>query len=406
MSLFVAQPAATTGMRERGSVVFGALIIELALHSWLAVTFGSVVSAGLRYGLSALLVGRALGVTPPSGSIVRRAAVAFAVLAGVSSLWSTKSATTLAAALDLGILTMAALAAARLMSAQKVITTLATAMTMTMIFHLGGVYLHPENRVDMNGLRGWSGLLTNENDFGRQMVFAAVLQFSSVHRSKWYLWAGLVAVGSALMTGSAQVLVVLATTGLVLLGARLATKAPAYRNVVGTLLTGGIGIGAVWVSSLADAALAALGKDTTLTNRTPLWSSVGANLDGGNWVIGLGFNNVWNNPAFVNEVSRGAGFVPAQAHNSFVEAAAQLGVPGAILITLVLGGSFLTAWKACGLRAPGAWPVFALSVACITYSFSASVVGRAPVELYGIALIASAVPLSYSSRNYEIASAS
>jgi O-antigen ligase len=76
-----------------------------------------------------------------------------------------------------------------------------------------------------------------------------------------------------------------------------------------------------------------VGRDTTFTGRTNLWSYLG-NLDK-NWLLGSGYESFWLGPR-LEAAWKVFHWGPTQAHNGYIEMYIELGLVGLLTLLLVL----------------------------------------------------------------------
>lgn len=125
------------------------------------------------------------------------------------------------------------------------------------------------------------------------------------------------------------------------------------------LLAGGaLVLGTIAANSAALFKL--LGRDATLTGRTPLWNAVLAEIERRPW-FGWGHAAFWLDWAGEgsSRVAQRAGWVPGYAHNGFLDQALGLGIVGVACVVWALGSTWrVAAWwtrHTPDLRA-AAWP--------------------------------------------------
>lgn len=368
-----------------GAVALSLLTFELVLHPWLVSRFGSTVSYAARYGLVLVLAAMAVRERP-ARTWAMTAAGALLVVAALSIAWSPNLGAALRVVVDLVFILVAGVSGAVAVPHPRAVIAVARGLAAAVLAHLIGLILISDSRVGIHGERSWSGLLLNENDFGRQMVFTAVIAAAASVLLRRYIVLLLTALFLALMSGSSQVVVVAAG---VLVATAVVAKTPAAwlrsRRHQSFLLVA-VGVFVVLLVTFWNTILGILGKDATLSLRVPLWEGV-LDVFADRWWSGYGAGNVWHNPAIEDELFDSAGFAPAQAHNSFLEAGMQWGVTGIVLLVGLLAIAFIAGARALR-RAPSLGIAsFGLAAAVLLYSLSASVIGRAPVEVYWFILL-------------------
>jgi len=116
---------------------------------------------------------------------------------------------------------------------------------------------------------------------------------------------------------------------------------------------------ALWLIASPEQATAALGKDSTLTGRTALWSLVLDAIAYRPW-LGYGYNAFWLGRDGESAAIWAAAFwQPSEAHNGYLDLGLQLGVVGVILF---LSGFAAAVWRAIGVirrtsTAYALWPM-------------------------------------------------
>lgn len=373
---------------------FSALVVAVAMFAPLTVALGSSAGYAIRYGLVVLVVLRCRPSTSGSRlrSPVARCAVGLCVLYLASAAWASSPLPAVFAAADLALLTIVAVVVAPNGFAW-VARALARSAQVLVLGSAVGIVLDPGGRAfDAYGRLAVHGFLTNENEFGRLMfVCAVVLVFAAaVLGRRVFLVGGLVGAVLAVLSGSIQVIVV-GACGLVI-GAvvALANHSGSERRGVRWVfaLFPAVGLVLLLVNNVATV-LSYLGRDSSLTNRVPLWEAI---LDAmsGHWTLGYGASTVWSGSTVQHEIAAKAGFLPAHAHNSFLEVALQVGVVGVVLLALLLAAAFVSGIRA---RSNEGTMLSVLAVCLFLYSFSAALFGRTPADVYWLVLITLAVSI-------------
>jgi len=195
----------------------------------------------------------------------------------------------------------------------------------------------------------WRGAFGSKNDFGHAMAMTGAvtaLYFMSPGPSRhWGVAVFLLAVVQLVLSGSKGALVVLFAGLLLFPLSRLwrlrpglvgtaALAALAACGVVGTLLAGNY-----------DAVLNLLGRDATLTGRTPLWALMWDMIRLRPW-FGYGYGGFWlqwNPPS--RDIWRASmwtgGWLPPNAHNGFIDLLADLGFVGLATFLISFGSNLV-----------------------------------------------------------------
>ena len=301
--------------------------------------------------------------------------VAFFAVIGLSTLWSVEPMATLRETIVLLMLIFFALYLVARFSIREVLAMAGAALGLGVLIDLVWVFALPQYG---DTAAGWSGVHLNKNSLGRIHVLSAIVFLVGARTFRRfrlinYLFAILVIV---LILGSKS------TTSLVSLTlASFTTVVAQVFRARKTLF------GAVVLSTVASAVAAVgfataslgpitdlLGKDVTLTGRTPLWEfTVGESFK--RPLTGSGWNAYWNgffSPA--HEVWTEFAWKPPHAHNAFVDYALQLGWPAVLLFTVMLARA--------GYRSvifvrdtPGATGLFPLAMLVFCFMFSLSEAG-------------------------------
>ena len=161
----------------------------------------------------------------------------------------------------------------------------------------------------------------------------------------WFCFTGLV--GTLLATRSATGIVSV-TVGVGLVATlRFANGAVRpHRSLLILYVIGASGVMAWAVLADFSRFTASLGRDPTLTGRTEIWSLV-AKLIKDRPYTGFGLDAVWGDQSVLGNHIRATLQIPAasHAHNGYLDAALQLGLPGSILFYLVFAQSGMRAYR-------------------------------------------------------------
>jgi exopolysaccharide production protein ExoQ len=187
----------------------------------------------------------------------------------------------------------------------------------------------------------WSGTLGHKNVLG-----FATLANTQVFAWRWYvekdkrwLHAIIILIGMfvAYKTHSATTaLLILVTLGTYALF-HVTRQARRLRALIlfGAVV---VGVGAVGLAvSLPEQFTALVGKDATLTGRVPIWIVLVRDVIPQNPIFGTGFNTYFiiENPSYRRLVEI-VGWPAPHAHNGYLNLATELGIPGALLGTIIL----------------------------------------------------------------------
>jgi exopolysaccharide production protein ExoQ len=364
------------------------LFLSVATFEWNVLNVSTQVAYAIKYGTCGAVIIQALAA-PRSGSGlsgIGRIVTSLSILSAVSIFWSLQPGRAAFGTFDLALVSAAALSLGMRFNGDELIGAFAQGAIILLSLSFLNMHLTQSATVDAFGHRAWSGLLSNENEFGRQMVFAAFLFWGARARHFIYYAAFAVALIAAVMTGSAQVIVVgvfaAGATGL----ATLVARATRWRSAVAVMGSVSLCMIGYLLLPTTDQALSILGKDESLSNRLPLWK---ASLDvlSTHWVEGYGMNSVWSDKVIQGKIAIRSGFVPDQAHNSYLDAFLQLGFLGPVFILILLGSLVAVGLRRMSTVPNAAITMIGLVSATALYSMSASMILRTPVEMYWLTLI-------------------
>jgi O-antigen ligase len=201
------------------------------------------------------------------------------------------------------------------------------------------ILLRPELGMMPDG-RGLRGAFTHKNLMGETVVvslitFFAALKCGAISRKVGFLCYGL-ALALLLPVGAASSIVI----GLVIISLHvffLTDVLPGRLRAM--LLAFGVSIvlisGGILFANLDDA-LGLLGRDTTLTGRTEIWSFVLSKITERPW-LGYGFSAFFETQQFGRYVLDGFGWSIPTAHNGYLETVLGLGWIGLVILLGYIG---------------------------------------------------------------------
>lgn len=170
------------------------------------------------------------------------------------------------------------------------------------------------------------------------------------------------------VSNSQTSLACLALAVLCLLVARLPVLSAKASRVVPVLVCGVLGFAVLDVSlNITDTVLGLLGRDSSLTNRTELWSVVRGMAT--NPVVGAGFMSFWSGPrmsAIWAQVGNGV----VQAHNGYLEQYLNLGYVGVFLIVALMASSMMTTWRKLGAETSAGLLRLCFLVVAVLYNYT------------------------------------
>jgi O-antigen/teichoic acid export membrane protein/O-antigen ligase len=188
---------------------------------------------------------------------------------------------------------------------------------------------------------GWHGPLGGKNTLGFLMAIAIVTfgyERSIRRTSRWWLAAAVVLlIGSRSGAGLCVTLLVVAVViwERALRGVTTRTNRILYKLASVVLALGG----GIFLLTDFPAATSVVGKSSTLTGRTHIWSTVISAI-GHNFAHGYGYAGVWlNKTGETATLWKAIGFKAYEAHDVYLDLLLQLGVVGLVLVVLVIGAT-------------------------------------------------------------------
>jgi O-antigen ligase len=186
----------------------------------------------------------------------------------------------------------------------------------------------------------WQGVLVHKNTLGWISICGSQVyawRFLNEKPQRWKHGAViLLFVFLGIKCHSATALVSIIAGFLLLPALRVRHWSGVPRLWVESLLVLAVILLTVVVSLDLQNAAAIVGKDVTLTGRIPLWEVLIDSIKARPW-LGYGYSGFWLDPN--PEAQRVWALVhwkPPQAHNAYIDAALEVGIPGAIVATLLM----------------------------------------------------------------------
>jgi O-antigen ligase len=306
--------------------------------------------------------------------------VAFVGWCAVTVSWSIVPAESINGVLILAVSSLALWCLVHQLDREAVYRALATAVKVLLVGSLLVYILFPvsgrEQTADHFGaLRG----LFIQRNSAAFVLAAGLLLFvylaaspSFRHRKRWAAWA-LFALAMLLATESSTGLAVgVVSCAVLLFLVRLRTWARSVRQLFAVLLLSVTAVAVVgtlqdlaWVSRL-------LGRDTTLTGRTFIWSLLEPYIRAEPWT-GYGWAAVWTPESLMARAMWGvARFRFPHAHNAYLDALAQVGAAGLVLLLLVCVTILAVAGRRVVTGTGDVWAVwpFAVTFFLLLYGIS------------------------------------
>lgn len=301
--------------------------------------------------------------------------VALVGLAIASTLWSGAPDITLRRSFAfLGTTAFGLLLAARY-DTRTLLRLAAWALGIAAVMSLVFAVALPSYGVDQGVHAGaWQGIYTEKNTLGQMMALSTVvfLLVRPTLKRRWIATAGaLLSVALVLLSTSGSALIVLVLFAV--LAALFRTLRLRYTLAVpiaiGFVLAGGIA--AVWVVSNFESAMIAMGKDPTLTGRTPMWATLVRSI-AERPVQGYGYSAFWLGQEGPSAKALAEiGWETPGAHNGYLDLGLQLGLVGIAIFlagfVLALSRAFATVRRTQTLE--GFWPGLFLAF-MLVYNFT------------------------------------
>ncbi|MBP2232154.1 O-antigen ligase [Azospirillum agricola] len=297
------------------------------------------------------------------------------VLAFVSALWSLYPDVTLRRSLAFLFTTVFGIYMALRFTFPEIMRLLATGLSALMFLSFASVVAMPAVGLDSaQHVGAWKGIFFQKNVTGRMMVWLVLclLWLDWQREAKRWVTRSLLALalllivmsrsGTGLVT-SVLVAAALLATGLV--RGNIRSFAPTMALMLVALILAGTATASFWHD-----ALYALGRDPTLTGRTVLWEHVLGSISDRS-LLGYGYAAYW-----YGAYGPGSAFVESwginSAHNGWLEATLDLGVPGVIILIVIMGRLLFQGFFAARYGASRAEPAWAFAVGCALVAISIS----------------------------------
>ncbi|CAO3431659.1 O-antigen ligase family protein [Azospirillum doebereinerae] len=297
------------------------------------------------------------------------------VFAFVSSLWSLFPDVTLRRSLAFLFTTVFGIYLALRFTFPEIMRLLVTGLSALMFLSFASVVAMPAVGLDSaQHVGAWKGIFFQKNVTGRMMVWLVLclLWLDWQREAKRWVTRSLLALalllivmsrsGTGLVT-SVLVAAALLATGLV--RGNIRSFAPTMAIMLVVLILAGTAIASFWYD-----ALYALGRDPTLTGRTVLWDHILGSISERS-LLGYGYAAYW-----YGAYGPGSAFIESwginSAHNGWLEATLDLGLPGVIVLLGILGRLLFQGFFASRYGASRAEPAWAFAVGCALVAISIS----------------------------------
>jgi O-antigen ligase len=328
----------------------------------------------------------------------------------ISTLWSHDPGTSVRNSVALAGTTLFGGYLATRYSWKEQLQMLAWALSIMAVLSLLYILVGPSGvtATDPEGGLGTSGVFGHKQALGKSMVLAAMVFFilaASSRRHRWLSWVGFfVALVLVLISQSKGALVLLLS--FVPLWPLYKALRWRYTAAVPFLIAAVLlGSGAVILLLVnAESVLAALGKNTTLTGRTVVWSAVLDMIGERPW-LGYGYGAFWRGsegPSALISLITGGDF--SNAHNAILSVWLDLGLLGVSVFLLCLSWAILRAIRSARYTrtADGLWPLTYLTYFALNGLIEAS--GPEENNLMWVLFVAAALtPITQRGRYGKIA---
>ncbi len=267
--------------------------------------------------------------------------VAIVGVAILSTLWSDDAFLTLRRSFGLLGTTIIAVYVVCRYSLSAFLATLVQTIIIVALGSMIAIVVAPEFGVMQGAYQGaWRGLFWEKNRFGESMAIGifTTLLLSTIRRRRLPLWL-CVAICTTLMLGSrsATAVVGVITAYIALFFAdRLKNKRFGFRAGLMAIGLVVITLCAVEIGFEPQDALNVLGRDTTLTGRTQIWSTA-IQYIGDRPLLGYGYQVFWEPDGPVRRyLAKDLGWEPVTAHNGYLEIGLDFGLVGLLLFSIFL----------------------------------------------------------------------
>jgi O-antigen ligase len=324
--------------------------------------------------------------------------LALAGLAFLSTAWSVDPALTLRRSVLLLASTMIAIYVGERYSIKAFAHLLAQTFCLMIVLVLLVYIVAPEYVIDYSAYGGaWRGLSAYKNTFGEHMAVAVLLlALVRFRRFPWLRYVFLLIAACLLFLSHSATAVVcgVLTLAAVPLWRLMRGK---QRLLIGVLVAITFLLGIYWLLAFPETIFQVLGRDTTLTGRTDLWSKllpVIANRP----VLGYGYAAFWTGSnAEVLNVWIGAGRLVPIADNGYVDLCLSLGAAGLVLFLWVFTGAFRKAMEY--LRSErgfvALWPVTYLCIFAADNVCESALLTRGTFPFLVFAIITTSLALNH-----------
>ena len=262
--------------------------------------------------------------------------IALVGLVLLSVLWSADPETTIRRSVALVLTSLFGIYLAARFEMSELLRVLAAALGLAAVLSVITVVAVPGWGLDEGDHAGdWRGIYSHKNSLAEIMVLAATVHLllwrSAERRRGLYLAGALLSAALVVMSTSKTALVVLLTLcALSLLYRSLRWSSTLTVPVLAACILAAGGAGVLFLAN-SEAIFDALGKDPTLTGRTPMWMAI-VDMIQRRPVLGYGYSAFWGGLDSASDPVRvRIGWQTPHAHNGFLDILLQLGVAGMVV---------------------------------------------------------------------------
>jgi len=318
-----------------------------------------------------------------------------------SLLWSEAPSVSLRRGVGLTLTTIFGIYLATRFGLKQQVQLLGWALGLLLIITFAYTVVWPEYGISSGSHEGaWRGTFSNKNLLGRLTVLSAVIFLLLTLSSRRQRWLGWTAFGLAvlllLLTTSKTSLVVFITLIALIPALQMMRWHFSLMLAFGIIAALVAAIIIIWSVANFETLVEGLGKDATLTGRTPLWEGVMVMIKERFW-LGYGYSAFWlgwSGPsAYVWDELH---WRPPHAHNGYLDIWLEVGLVGLALylISIIMAAQRAVTWVRLTKTADGFWPLL-LIVFVLLYNFTESVsVARGSNNIYWVLYVAIATSLS------------
>jgi O-antigen ligase len=252
-----------------------------------------------------------------------------------STMWSAAPDVTLRRALALVGTSVFGIYLTVRYSPEEQLRLLGVALGFLALYTLFLAFTHP----GLVSQREFRGAFDHKNNLGKIMALTTLVLICVARERRLRVMAAITAAVSfvlVVIAGSATGLVVLVTMLSLLPFLRLLKRDMRLLVAIGIAAILVLGIGILFAAPTISALTSILGRDATLTGRTALWPYVVEMIIRRPW-LGYGYEAFWLWQGGLRaSVDEAAGWMPAQAHNGFLDVSLNVGLIGLALFVFGL----------------------------------------------------------------------